>query len=181
MPFTYLVAHRLLFVGCTYALALLNYGLGAASLRAYKRQRFVERDEWLPPGVVGRAKSQRAQLALPFLGATFFSLAALTLDQPGLVEFFLGGFFLLQLLSLSFLVTNILTYRLLRDSSAAEGHMKYSAAYRYQSYAAHVVGGAVLALAGLALTGCPAFAGAAFFGAATAAGSYRHSRQARAA
>lgn len=179
MLFEYLVSHRFIFIACVYGIAAINYFLGLAVLRAYGSQQFVVRDEWVPPGIVGRAKSYKAQLALPLVGATLFSVAALAFERSGF-EFFLGGFLCLQLLALQLSVTNILSYRSLGAPEMAEGRISYSRAFRYRNFGAHSVGGATLALVGFAFTGSPALAGAALFGAATAAGAYRRARQAAA-
>jgi hypothetical protein len=174
-----LVEHKLVFIACVYATGLLNYALTRLASRIYARQSFITRDEWRPPGLVSKAKSRRAQEALPLFGATIFSLASLFLDPTG-VELILGGFFCLQLLSLALMATNILTYRSLADPRSAVGHISYSPWFRYRSFGGFAFGAAVIAAIAFALTGAVVFAGAFLFSCATGAGAYRRARQAAA-
>ena len=175
-PFNYLLAHRALLVGATYLLTALNYCFGLFALRTYEGQNFVIREH---SSGVGRGSSPKVQMAFPFIPATFFSLSTFVLTEPVFVSFFLGGFFLLQLILLVFVVSNILQFRLLRDKTIAEGQIKYSARFRYRSYAAHIFSAAMVAAIAFALTYSPAFAGAALFGIGDALGALRRGARAR--
>jgi hypothetical protein len=177
--FDYLVTHILFLVVAVFAITAVNAALGGILARVVEQQPFVAEESWTPPGALAFSKSRRAQALLPFMGATFSSLAAMLFDQAMFVEFFLGGFFLLQLLGASFLLTAILRYWSLRNRASARGQITYSAWFISRSFAAQMVGGSTLALIGFALTLSPALAGAAFWGFSTAAGAYRRASQAR--
>jgi len=158
-------------------LSLLNYALGTLTVRDYSRQNFVERETYLPPGPIGKVRSDSARLALPFLPATL--VIGVTLSADRLVREILGGGYLVLLLAGFVLnITGLLTGRALLNPTAAEGHIRYSAMYRYRSSGAQMLGlGAFSATVGI-LFGSLAFIAGSFLLLATAIGYYRRARQA---
>ena len=169
--FNYLVNRVIWFVAATFAVTALNAAMSIALARSISRQNFVAQENWNPPRALRFAKSQQAKALLPFFGATFSSLSAILLPQPLFVQFFLGGFFLLQLYVFAALCANTLRYRYLANAAAARGRIEYSGWFANRNVAAQFLGGAILALLGFGLTRSPTFAGAAFCALGTAAGA----------
>jgi hypothetical protein len=158
-------------------LSLLNYAVGALTLRDHSRQTFVERDAYLPPGPIGKVRSNRAELALPFLLAIVVIAVTLSAD-PLTREIFGGGYLVVLMAGLTLNLTAWLTTRALISATAAEGRIRYSATYRYRSSGAQTLGLALFSGAVGILFGDPAFLAGSVFLLATAVGYFRRERQA---
>jgi hypothetical protein len=158
-------------------LSVLNYAVGALALREHSRQPFVERDSYLPPGPIGTIRSNRAQLALPFVLAIVVIAVTLSAD-PLTREIFGGGYLVVLMAGCALNVTGWLTARALADPRAAEGRIRYSAMYRYRSSSAQALGLALFSGAVGILFGSLAFGVGSLFLLATAAGYFRRERQA---
>jgi hypothetical protein len=158
-------------------LSLLNYAVGALALHDHSRQTFVERDSYLPPGPIGRVRSNRTQLTLPFLLAIV--VIAVTLSADRLTrEVFGGGYLVALVAGLALNVTGWLTVRALANPTAAEGRIRYSAMYRYRSSGAQTLGLALFSGAVGILFGNLAFWAGSLFLVASAVGYFRRERQA---
>jgi hypothetical protein len=158
-------------------LSLLNYAVGALALRDHSRQTFIERDSYLPPGPIGKVRSNRTQLALPVLLAMV--VIAVTLSADRLTREIVGGGYLVVLAAGCALnVTGWLTVRALINPTAAEGRIRYSATYRYRSSGAQTLGLALFSGVVGFLFGSLAFAAGSVFLLATAVGYFRRERQA---
>ena len=158
-------------------LSLLNSAVGALALRDHSRQTFVERDSYLPPGPVGKVRSNRAQLALPFLLAIVVIAVTLSAD-PLTREVFGGGYLVALVAGLALNITGWLTVRALINPAAAEGRIRYSAMYRYRSSGAQAFGLALFSGTVGILFGSLAFLAGSLFLLATAVGYFRRERQA---
>jgi hypothetical protein len=158
-------------------LSILNYTVGAFALRDQSRQNFVERDNYRPPGPVGRMRSRRAQLALPFVLAIVVIVLTLSVDRLAR-EIIGGGYLVLLVASVILNFTGFLTARTLLDPTAAEGRIHYSPMYRYRSAAAQTLGFALFSgTVGIGFASLAFLAGSVFL-LATAIGYYRRARQA---
>lgn len=158
-------------------LSLLNYAVGVLALRDHSRQTFVQRDSYLPPGPIGKVRSNRGELALPFLLAVV--VIAVTLSAGRLTrEIFGGGYLVALAAGLALNVTGWLTVRGLLNPTAAEGRIRYSATYRYRSSGAQTLGLALFSGAVGILFGSLAFWAGSLFLLATAVGYFRRERQA---
>jgi hypothetical protein len=158
-------------------LSILNYAVGVLALRDHSRQTFVERDSYVPPGPIGKVRSNRAQLALPFLLAIV--VIAVTTSSDRLTREIVGGGYLVALVAgFALNVTGWLTVRALINPTAAEGRIRYSATYRYRSSGAQTLGLALFSGAVGILFGNLAFGVGSLFLFATAVGYFRRGRQA---
>ena len=157
--------------------ALLNYGLSLSIVRVHSRQKFVERDYWTPPGLVGKARSDAAQLALPLAGVAVVVLLSFLVDRFTR-EVICGGVLVMELAILGSNASDLLSVRSLRRPDAAEGHLRYSASYRFRAAAARLIGVSMTTGLVALLFGSKAFLTGALFLLATAAGWYRRARQA---
>jgi hypothetical protein len=157
--------------------AVLNYVVSLASVKAHARQTFVERLDWRPSGLLGKARSAAAQYALPFIGAAVLIALTAVMDRRSR-EWLGGGFLVMQIASLGSNIADLLALRALRLPGAAEGRLRYSPAYGFRAAAARLVGMAlVVASIGMLLWSGPLVAGAILL-LATAAGWYRRAYQA---
>src|SRR5262249_4385561 len=154
-----------------------NYAVGALVLRDHSRQTFVESESHVPPGPIGRVQSNRAQLALPFLLAAVVIALTLSGDRTTR-EVLAGGYLVMLVANLALNVSSWLAVRGLINPTAAEGRIRYSAAYRYRRSAAQSFGLALFAGAVGILCGSTAFWAGSVFLLATAVGYYRRERQA---
>ena len=158
-------------------LSILNGAVGALALRDSSRQAFVELAPYLPPGPVGKVRSRRAQLALPFLIATV--VIAVTLSADRLTREIIGGGYLVALVAGCALnITGWLTVRALVNPAAAEGRIRYTAMYRYRTSSAQTLGMALFSGAVGILFGSLAFVAGSLFLLATAGGYLRRAWQA---
>jgi hypothetical protein len=158
-------------------LSLLNYAVSALALRDQSRQNFVQRDDHLPPGPVGKVRSHRAQLALPFFLAIVVIILTLSADRSTR-EIFGGGYLVVLVASFALNLASFLSVRALLNPAAAEGRIHYSAMYRYRSTGAQTLGFALFsATVGILFGNLAYFAGSLFLF-ATAIGYYRRARQA---
>ena len=172
-----LIDSPLLLAGAMAVLSVINYALGLSVVRAYARQHFLERDEFRPPGIAGRAQSDASRLALSFVGAAVVIVATLLMDRVGR-EVIGGGFFVMQVATLGSNVTDLLAMQGLRRAGAAEGRLRYSAGYRYRAAAARLIGASIVAgLVAFLFRSTPFLVGAVLL-LATAGGWYRRARQA---
>jgi hypothetical protein len=175
--FEQLLASRAWLASWIAGLALLNYSVSLLLLDEYSKQTFVERDAWRPPGLAGRLRSDAAQLALPTAATGLVALLALVADH-WMRETLIGGVLVMQMATLASNVADLLTYRALSAPNAAEGHLRYSAEYRFRSAAARLVGMTLMtALIGVLFGSTPFLVGSVFL-LATAGGWYRRARQA---
>jgi hypothetical protein len=158
-------------------LAVLTYLVGMGTVRTLARQSFIERDDYSPPGPVGRARTDGARLALPFIPTVAMIALAFVLDRQSR-EAIVGGWIVMQIAALSSGVGNLLAVRPLRDPAAAEGHLRYSPAYRYASHSAYSVGTALFVGVVAALFHNIAFGMGCVLLLATALGYYRRAEQA---
>jgi len=113
-----LIDSPLLLASAIAALCVLNYAIGLSMVRAYGRQHFLERDEFRPPGIVGRARSDASRLAVSFVGAAVVIVAILLLRDRLGSEIIGGGFFVLEVATLGSNVTDLLATRSLRRPDA---------------------------------------------------------------
>jgi len=159
------------------AVALLNYFVGLSILRAHSRQDFVERDNWRPPGLAGKTRTDAAQLALPFPGIVAVIVLLWFMDRfwRGVVG---GGMLVQELATLGLSVGDLLLFQSLRIAGAAEGHIRYSAAHRFRSGAGRLIGMSILMTALAVLFSNYAFLFAALMLGATALGWRRRALQA---
>lgn len=158
-------------------LSLSNYAVGMLALRANSYQKFVERDSYLPPGPIGKIRSEKAQLALPFLLAVVVTGMTVSADRQTR-EILGGGYLVMLIASLVLNIINWLTVRALASPTAAEGRIRYSATYRYGSSGAQMLGlGLFSGIVGI-LFGSRAFEAGSMFLLATAVGYFRRARQA---
>ena len=157
-------------------LSLLNYAVSALALRDQSRQNFVQHDDYLPPGPVGKVRSHRAQLALPFFLAIVVIIVTLSTDRL-IRETFGGGYLVVLVASFAMNLASFLSVRALLNPAAAEGRIHYSAMYRYRSTAAQTLGFALFSGTVGILFGNLAFFAGALFLLATALGYYRRARQ----
>jgi hypothetical protein len=175
--FEELLASRAWSASWVAGLALLNYSVGVLLLAEYSRQTFVERDGWRPPGPVGRLRSDAAQLALPTAAMGLVALLALVANQ-WLRETLIGGVLVMQMANLASNLADLLTYRALSAPNAVEGHIRYSAQYRFRSAAARLVGMSLMTvLVGVLFRSMPFLVGSILL-LATGGGWYRRARQA---
>jgi len=172
-----LLASRTWLASWIAGLALLNYSVSLLLLGEYSKQTILERDAWRPHGLVGRLRSDAAQLAVPTAATGVVALLALVADY-WMRETLIGGVLVMQMATLASNVTDLLTYRALSAPNAAEGHVRYSPQYRFRSAAARLVGMALLTALVGALFGSMPFLVGSIFLLATAGGWYRRARQA---
>jgi hypothetical protein len=158
-------------------LSLVNYAVGALALRDNARQIFVEPDLYMPPGPIGRVRSDRARLALPFLLAIVVIVLTFSVDRMTR-EIIGGGYLVMLMAGLAMNVTSFLTVRTLVNPTAAEGRIRYSAMYRYRSAAAQTLGLTLFSGTVGILFSSLAFLAGSFFLLATAIGYYRRAGQA---
>jgi len=156
--------------------AVLNYAIALSLVREYSRQHFVERESSRPPGLPRRARSDAAQFALSFVIAAVGIVFTLLMDRLGR-ELVGGGVFVMEVATLGSNVTVFLKVRSLRRSDAAEGHLRYSAGYRYRAGAAQMIGASIVASVVAVLFDSRPFLMGAVFLLATAGGWYRRARQ----
>ena len=176
--FDELLASRAWLASWIAGLALLNYSVGLLLLGEYSKQNVLERDAWRPPGPIGRVRSDAAQLALPTAAIGLVALLTLVAGR-WMRETVIGGVLVMQIATLASNIADLLTYRALAAPNAAEGHVRYSAEYRFRSAAARLVGMSLLtALVGVLFNSLPFLIGSAFL-LATAGGWYRRARQVR--
>ena len=157
--------------------ALLNYFVGLSIVRAHSRQDLVERDNWRPPGLAGNTRTDAAQLALPFAGTVAIIVLLWFMDRFWR-EVVGGGVLVVELATLGLNVGDLLTVQSLRSPGAAEGHIRYSAAYRFKSSAGRLIGMSALLSALAGLFANYAFLFAALMVGATAVGWRRRAYQA---
>jgi hypothetical protein len=156
---------------------LLNYSVGLLVLQAYSRQGFVERDHWRPPGLGGRFGSDVRQLTVSSAFVLLIAVVAMLGDRF-VREALVGGMLVVQIATLVSNVADLLTYRALTAPDAAEGHVRYSAGYRYRAAAARCVGlGLFTTTVALLFDSLSFLVGSAQL-LATAGGWYRRARQA---
>jgi hypothetical protein len=159
------------------SVALLNYFVALSIVRAHSRQDFVERDNWRPPGLAGKTRTDAAQLALPFPGIVAVIVLLWFMDRFWR-EVVGGGELVQELATLGLNVGDLLLWQSLRVAGSAEGHICYSAAHRYRSGAGRLIGMSILLAALAALFANYAFLFAAFMIGATALGWRRRAYQA---
>ena len=175
--FEELLASRAWLASWIAGLALLNYSVGLLLLREYSSQTSIEHDGWRPAGPIGRIRSDVAQLALPTALMGLVALLALVADY-WMRRTLIGGVLVMQMANLASSVVDLLTYRALSAPNSVQGHIRYSAPYRFRSAAARLVGMSLLtALVGVLFNSMPFLIGAALL-LATAGGWYRRARQA---
>jgi hypothetical protein len=175
--FEELLASRAWLASWIAGLALLNYSVGVLLLGEYSRQTSIERDGWRPAGPIGKIRSDAAQLALPTALMGLVALLALVANV-WMRKTIIGGVLVMQMATLASNVADLLTYRALAAPHAADGHIRYSAQYRYRSAAGRLVGMAVMTtLVGVLFDSMPFIIGSLLL-LATAAGWYRRARQA---
>jgi hypothetical protein len=151
--------------------------LRGVALRDHSRQEFVELAPYFPPGPVGKVRSRRAQLTLPFLLATV--VIGVTLLADRLTREIIGGGYLVALVARCALnITGWLTVRALVNPAAAEGRIRYTPMYRYRTSSAQTLGMALFSGAVGLLFGSLAFVAGSLFLLATAGGYFRRARQA---
>jgi hypothetical protein len=158
-------------------LSLLNYAVSALALRDQSRQNFVQRDHYLPPGPVGKVRSRRGQLALPFFLAIVVIILTVSADRPTR-DVFGGGYLVVLAASFALNLASFLSIHALLNPAAAEGRIQYSAMYRYRSTGAQTLGFALFSATVGILFGNLAFVAGSLFLLATAIGYYRRARQA---
>jgi hypothetical protein len=158
-------------------MALLNYSVGVLVLHEYSRQQFVDHDDWRPPGIGGRLGSERKQLAISVGAVLLVAVMALLADRL-VRETLVGGILVMQMAMLSSNVTDVLILRALSAPAAAEGRLRYSAAHRYRSAAARLVGMGLLTVLVAVLYDSLSFLVGSILLLATAAGYHRRARQA---
>jgi hypothetical protein len=174
---TTLLDSPVVLAGVIATLSFLNYAVGALALRDHSRQTFVERDSDLPPGPIGKVRSSRVQLALPFVLAIVVIAVTLTADRLTR-EIFGGGYLVALVAGFALNVAGWLTVRALINPTAAEGRIRYSAMYRYRNAGAQALGLALFSGAVGILFGNLAFGVGSLFLLATAVGYFRRERQA---
>jgi hypothetical protein len=164
-----------LLAGAIAGVAVVNYAIALSILGAYARQPFVE--YWRPPARSGKTRSEAAQLALAFISAAIAIVVTLLTDRV-IRELVGGGVLVMEVAALGSNITVLLTVRSLGRSDAAEGHLRYSAGYRFRGGAAQVIGGAIVMGVVAVLFGSRAFLMGAVLLLATGGGWYRRARQA---
>jgi hypothetical protein len=122
-------------------LAMLNYWLGVAILRAESRQKFFGQADLAS---TSGSSSAAAQMALPFATALPVAVLAFLLD-PLSREALGGGYLVMQLAALIGSLEGLMRFRALLLPGAAEGRVVLSTQYRYRSIAARGVAFAILA------------------------------------
>ncbi len=157
-------------------LAAVNYVVARWALAEQSRQNFVESDHQGTGGPVARAVSARAQLAKPFIMTAVIIVFTLIADRFSR-ELLGGGWFVMQIASLGLTAADLLAGRSLQKPDAAEGHIRYSVAYRYRVTGARSVGMAIVAGAVGLLFGSWAFLMGTLLLLATAIGWYRRGGQ----
>lgn len=160
------------------AVAVANYFVSLAATRAQSSQPFVEFEEFLPPGPAGVVRSPERQLALPLLSALPACILAFFVDHVGR-EVIGGGYLVMQLAALALNIGTFTNRRTLANPRAAEGHIRYSAMYRYRSQAGLALGLAFFAASASLLLLNLAFAVGAAFLLAASIGYLRRSRLAQ--
>jgi hypothetical protein len=175
--FTELVDSPAVLAAVIAILLLLNFVIGALALRDHSRQKFVERDSYLPPGPIGKVRSTKAQLTLPFLLGMVVIGVTISADRLTR-EIVAGGYLVALLAGFALNITSWLTVRALASPTAAEGHIRYSAMYRYRSSGAQALGLALFSGTVGILFRNLAFAAGSLFLLATAVGYFRRERQA---
>ncbi len=158
-------------------LSLLNYAVGASARRVYLRQKFVEWDAYLPQVPIGKVRSDRSQLALPFLPTIMVVILTLLTNRLTR-EIVAGGYLVLLVAGFAINITGVLTMRALLKPTAAAGRIQYSAMYRYRSSGAQTFGLAVFGGSVGILFSDVAFMAGSFFLLATAIGYYRRAQRA---
>jgi len=158
-------------------LSIVNAALSALALRDHSRQEFVESVPYLPSGPLGKIRSRRAQLTLPFLLAAVIIGVTLSADRLTR-EIICGGYLVALLAGCALNVTGWLTVRALVNPVAAEGRIRYAPMYRYRTSSAQTLGMALFSGVVGILFGSRAFAAGSLFLLATAAGYFRRARQA---
>jgi len=175
--FEELLASRAWLASWVAGFALLNYSVGLLVRAEYSTQTSIERDGWRPAGPLGRVQSDAAQLALPTAATGLVALLALVADH-WMRETIIGGVLVMQMATLASNVADLLTYRALSAPNAVEGHIRYSAQYRFRSAAARLIGMSLMtALVGDLFGSMPFLVGSMLL-LATAGGWYRRARQA---
>lgn len=172
-----LIDSPLLLATAIVAVAVVNYLLGLSILRAHSRQDFVERDNWRPPGLAGKTRTDAAQLALPFALTAVVIVLLFFMDRFWR-EVVGAGMLVQELATLGLNVGDLLLWQSLRVDGAAEGHIRYSAAHRFRSGAGRLTGMSVLMAALAVLFANYAFVFAALMLGATAVGWRRRALQA---
>lgn len=159
--------------------SIVGYLVNLATARAFALQSFVEREQWHPPGIAGKARSDATQLARPFAGTAAIILLTLFMAPWGR-ELIGAGWLAMQLVVLGSNVADLLTVQGLLRPAAAEGRLRYSAAHHYRTGAARLVGGAIIAgVVALLFNNVSFLVGMALL-LATSVGWYRRARQAAA-
>ena len=157
-------------------IAVVNYFVAVATARAQSSQPFVEFEEFVPPGSTGAIRPAR-HLARPFLTAVPVCVLVFFVDRTGR-EAIGGGYLVMQVAALGLNIGTFVNRRTLANPHAAEGHIRYSAMYRYRSQAGLALSMALFAASASVLLSSLAFGVGAAFLTATSLGYYRRSRQA---
>ena len=157
-------------------LAVANYVVGRWALAEQTRQNFVESDHRGTGGPAGRAVSDRARLAKPFIMTAVIIMLTLIADQFTR-ELMGGGWLVMQIASLGLSTADLLAGKSLQKPDAAEGHIRYSVAHLYRVTGARSVGMAIVAGTVGLLFGSWAFLMGSLLMLATAIGWYRRGGQ----
>jgi len=119
-------------------LAVANYAVSLWSVREYSHQRFLELD-WRPTGVFRRVRSEAARFALPLIGTAVVVVLTFLADTRTR-EVLVGGVLVMEMAMLGSNTADLLSILALQPQGAAEGRLRYSAAYRWRAGAARLVG-----------------------------------------
>jgi hypothetical protein len=157
--------------------ALLNHLIATATLRAIARQTVVELPESgsTPPSAAVGTLSPRILIRSLGLAAV---VVALTFAPSRLMrETISGGYLVLQLTTVVINLDSLFRMRALGMPSAAEGHVKFSAGYRFRASAGQLFALGLLDAAIAWLFNSVTFLVGCLFVFATALGWYRRARQ----
>lgn len=174
----YFLDHKWVLAAITLSLTGVNVLLVWAGLRLFANQQRIRQEEFVPPGLAGRARSARGRALLPLVGVAVFLTASSWLDREGFGAI-AGGLLVAQAAAVGLSLSTLLNLRALRDPAAATGQLTYSAAYRYSASGNQMLGCALLVWLLFCLRGGPMLFGGGVFLLALAAGNHRRSRQAR--
>jgi hypothetical protein len=155
--------------------AFLNYSLAQIALRDESRQRLLIR-VGAESDVSGGRRRPPVELIQSFGMATIVILLNFFVD-PVTREALAGGFFVMQIASLTMNLDGALRMRALLRPAAADGQILFSKAYQHRSLGARLIGMAMFCGVVALLFSNLAFGAGCAFLFATAIGWYRRARQ----
>jgi hypothetical protein len=166
-----------LLAGVLAAVSVLSYLTSQWAVSAFRHQHVVEYDAWLPPGIIGKARSETAQLLLSQVMAVAVIVLTFFMDRTSR-EFIGGGFLVVTVATIASNVSDLLIVRSIQRPGAADGRLRYSASHRYRA-GARCIGSSIVAGCVAVLFNSKAFLAGAALILAQSVGWYRRARQAR--